>query len=60
MEVDFGELHLGILRKPGGMLSQIGKNNDGLPYVFARHETSDGIKVLRPAKIPVYLSACRV
>jgi hypothetical protein len=60
MEVDFGEQHLGILRKPGSMLSQIGRNKDGLPYVFARHETSDGIKVLRAAKIPVHLSACCV
>jgi hypothetical protein len=42
------------------MLSQIGRNNDGLPYIFALHETSDGIEVLRPAKIPVHLSACCV
>jgi hypothetical protein len=58
MEMDFGEPHRGILRKPRDMLSQIGRNKDGLPYVFPLHETSDGIEVLRPAKIPVQLSAC--
>jgi hypothetical protein len=42
------------------MLSQIGRNKDGLPDVFARYETSDGIEVLRPPKIPVHLSACCV
>jgi hypothetical protein len=34
MAVDFAEPHVGILRKPGGRLSQIGRNKDGLPYLF--------------------------